>query len=141
MLNQHRTQLGFTHRDIAENIPGAVMVHRRANGEILYANDELISLMECDGLKDFFDYTGGFYDGMMHPDDRGRVRRQLAAAAQGSVAGSKSYTEFRVHTKSGKTHEVACVGKFTTADGIGDVCYDLITGRSGPLGLAADTCL
>lgn len=137
MLDQHRTQLGFTHRDIAENIPGAVMVHRTANGEILYANDELISLMECDDLKDFFDYTGGFYDGVTHPDDRGRIRRQLAAAAQGSVAGSKSYTEFRVHTKGGKTYEVACVGKFAKADGIGDVCYDLITGRGCPLGVTS----
>ena len=51
LMTQYRSQLGFTPRDIAENAPGAILVHRaNEEGNILFANDELIEMFECESL-------------------------------------------------------------------------------------------
>ena len=134
MQEQRRTQLGFTHRDIAENIPGAVAVYRPADGEILYANDELLQLVECVGLDDLLAFTGGYFSGIMHPNDRERAWGQLKVSERQGRRQGKAYAEFRIITKSGKSCDVCSTGKYTVADGIGEVCYDLITGQNGPLG-------
>jgi diguanylate cyclase (GGDEF)-like protein len=78
--SKYRTRLGFSSRDLAENIPGGIMVHK-ADGkrEILFANDELIRMLGCDNLSDFMEFTGGAFDGLGHA--LGCFRRQAKRGA------------------------------------------------------------
>ncbi len=129
MDSNYRSQLGFMPRDIAENVPGAIVVHKVHNGEILFANDELIALFECEDLDDFMEYTGGTYSGVVHPEDRARVLGQVEDQLDRVGVGGKDYTDFRILTKAGNVRHVADNGRLVTVDGVGEVLYELIINR------------
>ena len=128
METQYRSQLGFTPRDIAESIPGAIIVHEPGpDGAILFANDELVELFECDDLNDLMAYTGGTFGGIIYVEDHEAVNEQL----QGQPltlddVGDINYARYRIRTKSGKLRQVINNGRLTEVEGIGKVFYELI---------------
>lgn len=127
---QYRSQLGFTPRDIAENIPGAILVHRAGEqGEILFANDELVNMFECDNLGDFMDYTGGTFAGIVHPEDAVRVYEELVSQVGLDEIGSKNFSNYRIITKSGAVKHVADNGRLVELGDVGKVFYVLIIDR------------
>ena len=129
MESQYRSQLGFTPRDIAENIPGAIVVHKPEAGEILFANEEAIALFECVDLEDFIAYTGGVFAGMVHPDDRERVSNEMARQISARKVGEKGFVDYRILTKGGDVRHVADNGRLVAVDGVGEVLYELIVDR------------
>ena len=130
LTSQHRSQLGFTSRDIAENVPGAILVHRAGDdGEILFANDALIELFECDDLDDFMAFTGGTFAGLVHPDDDKRVYEELVRQVSLDDIGAKNFSNYRIITKSGAVKHVAHNGRLVEIEDIGKVFYVLIVDR------------
>ena len=128
---QYRSQLGFTPRDIAENLPGAIMVHRiKPSGEILFANEEMIELLECDDLSDFMEFTGGTFDGLALPEDLPRVREALARQVEAGVAEAKGFADYRVRTKSGAVRAVAANSRLVDVKDIGKLFYVIIVDRT-----------
>ena len=128
--SQYRSQLGFTPRDIAENIPGAIMVHRAGDdGEILFANNELIKLFECESLTEFMEYTGGTFSGAVHPDDAIRVYKELTSQLTLDDVGAKNYSNFRIVTKKGNVRHVAENGHLVDVAEVGKVFYVLLVNR------------
>ena len=124
---QYRSQLGFTPRDIAENAPGAILVHRAGeNAEILFANDELIEMFECDDLSDFMEYTGGTFANIVHPDDRVRVYDELKSQVALDEVGSKNFADYRILTKRGNVRHVADNGRLVDVGEVGKVFYVII---------------
>lgn len=124
---QYRSQLGFTPRDIAENVPGAILVHRAGgDGAILFANDELVELFECDNLADFMDYAGGTFAGLVHPDDGPRVYDELVGQVALDEIGAKNFSDYRIITKKGNVKHVANNGRLVEIDEVGKVFYVLI---------------
>ncbi|MDO4798321.1 MAG: EAL domain-containing protein [Coriobacteriales bacterium] len=117
MKMQYRSQTGFTPRDVVESLPGAIVAHRPGDGEILFANEEMVELFECDDVNDLIAYTGGTFGGVMHADDRERV---LATTDQAD------FVEFRIVTKWGNVRHVANTGRQVTVAGVGDVRYELL---------------
>ncbi|HAM16710.1 MAG TPA: hypothetical protein DCP91_12810 [Eggerthellaceae bacterium] len=127
---QYRSQLGFTPRDIAENVPGAIIVHRAGgDGEILFANDELVEMFECDGLADFMELCGGSFRGMVHPDDAVHVYEASLRQLGLDDVGGKDFINYRIITKTGKVRNVADNGRLVDIEGIGKVFYVLIIDR------------
>ena len=127
---QYRSQLGFTPRDIAESIPGAILVHRAGgDGEILFANDELIRLFECEGLAEFMEFTGGMFAGVVHPDDRFRVYEELTAQLSLDDVGMKNYSNYRIVTKKGNVHYVENNGRLVDVAEEGKVFYVLMVNQ------------
>lgn len=128
--SQYRSQLGFTPRDISENVPGAILVHRAGdNSEILFANDELVEMFECDSLADFMEYTGGTFAGMVHPDDAERVYAELVSQVDIDDIGGKNFSDYRILTKRGNVRNVADNGRLVDIDKVGRVFYVLIVDR------------
>lgn len=127
MEGQYRSQLGFTPRDISENIPGGIVVHRvEGDKEILFANDELAEMFECEGLSDFMAFVGGSFVNMVHPDDRDRVERDLTGQVELDDVGAKDFVDYRICTKRGNVRRVANNGRLVQIDGIGKVFYELL---------------
>lgn len=128
--SQYRSQLGFTPRDIAENVPGAILVHRVGeNGDILFANDELIEMFECDSLSDFMAYTGGTFRGIVLAEDGPRVYEELVAQVGIDQVGAKNFSNYSIKTKRGKIRHVAHNGRLVDIENVGKVFYVVIIDR------------
>ena len=127
MERQYRLQLGFTPRDIAEGIPGAVIVHQpTGDGAILFVNDEALHLFECDDLADFMNLTGGVFGGVVHPDDADYVCKLLGQQMTLDDVGKKDYASYRIVTKRGNVRHVIDCGRLVEVEGLGKLFYELI---------------
>lgn len=123
-----RSQTGFSPRDILENMPGGILVHRPGDDEVLLVNDELASLFECEDTKDFMAYTGGHFGGVAHPEDRELAQSHLFAQSrlESMRVGQKDYVEFRILTKWGHMRRIANTGRLVKVPGVGEVFYELV---------------
>ena len=117
MQMQYRSQAGFTPRDVVESLPGGIVAHRPDNGEILFANDEMIELFECDDMDDLVSFIGDTFAGAIRPQDRERVLAN---------AGRASMVEFDIVTKWGNVRKVVNTGRLSSVVGVGDVLYELL---------------
>lgn len=127
MKTRYRSQLGFTPRDIAENVPGAILVHKAGgDGQILFVNDAMIDLFECDNLADFMEYTGGVFKGVPHPDDSVHVYEEAVRQVNLDDVGAKNYIDFRIVAKAGKVKHVVANGHLVEIEGVGKVFYVLM---------------
>lgn len=69
MVKEGRAQLGFNLRDLAVNLPGAFFIYRADNGKILFANRELLRIMECSSMEAFIEFIGWKVKGLIAPED------------------------------------------------------------------------
>lgn len=69
MVKEGRAQLGFNLRDLAVNLPGAFFIYRADNGKILFANRELLRIMECSSMEAFIEFIGRKVKGLIAPED------------------------------------------------------------------------
>ena len=132
MEQENRMQLGFAPRDIAENVPGAIMVHRSGgvrNGEILYANREMVEMLGCESPEDLLAFTGASYRGIIHPDDIERAHAEVDAQVGNRQPGARFSVDYRMVTKSGAVRNVAVNGRLVEAGDIGKAYYVLVIDR------------
>lgn len=69
MVKEGRAQLGFNLRDLAVNLPGAFFIYRADDGKILFANRELLRIMECSSMEVFIEFVGRKVKGLIAPED------------------------------------------------------------------------
>lgn len=69
MVKEGRAQLGFNLRDLAVNLPGAFFIYRADDGKILFANRELLRIMECSSMEAFIEFIGRKVKGLIAPED------------------------------------------------------------------------
>lgn len=138
---RYRSQLGFTPRDIAENIPGAVMVHRLdADGTVLFINSEAIRLAGCDDLNDFMEYTQKTWKKMVYPEDLERIALATARLREGTA--KDFFVDYRLVTKTGELRYVTEKGRLVEmGDGervlyvlLVDLAHGYAEDESDPLG-------
>ncbi len=124
---QYRMQLGFTPRDIATSVPGAIIVsHYSDDWETLFANDEALRLFECDDFADYMKLSGGTFVNVMHPDDIQRVRKELDAQIGSEGTRDKSFVTYRIVTKNKAVRNVLGSSRLVEVEGFGRVYYELI---------------
>lgn len=127
MERQYRSQLGFTPRDIAANVPGAIVVCRDLDTwEILFANDETLRLFECRDFAEFMELTKGAFVHGVHHDDVRRVREELATQIYSDDRQDKVFSTYRILAKSGAVRHVLGSGRLVNVEGMGNVFYELI---------------
>jgi diguanylate cyclase (GGDEF)-like protein len=133
MSAENRSQLAFSPRDIANNMPGALVMHLAgADGHVIHANEEAIRLFGCQSFQELMDHVNGTYRGMIHPDDYRRVESDLMSQKVPGEAGSTSVTRFRIQTKSGETRTVSDTGRLVEFEDFGKVCFELLVEDQGP---------
>lgn len=132
MEGQYRSQLGFTPRDIATSVPGAIIVCRYSGDwEILFANNEALSLLECDDFADLMRFTEGTFLNVMHPDDIQRVHEELDVQMGPDGIGEKALATYRVVTKNKAVRHVLGSGRLVDVEGLGSVYYELLVSIDG----------
>ena len=122
-----RLQLAFNIKNVARYIPGAILVYKAdSDKKILYANDELIKLFECENLEDFMEYTGGTFDGIVHPDEIQTVDDIIWAQIDENINFCKDYVDYRIITKNNNIKEVIDCGRFVDSEFYGKVFYVML---------------
>ena len=129
---RYRSQLGFTPRDIAENTPGGIMVHRvGGNGEILFANKLMAKLLGCRDLDEFMDHVQGCFRYVVHPDDNARTYEEIVSQASLDDIGAEFYVDYRVATKDGSFRKALENGRLVEIEGVGLAIYAIVIDYAG----------
>ncbi len=123
MLLQKRTQLSFNLADIVSGIPGAILVYK-AHGreEILFANDQLYQLFECESMEELLEFSGDSFKNIVHSDDLERVEKSIWRQIHANPFGL-DYVSYRIITKTGKIRMIDDIGHLVHTPKYGDIFY------------------
>ena len=98
-----------------ELAPGGVIVYY-ADGdeEIIYVNQYVIDLFECDSFDDFMQFTGGTFTGFVQSNDIDSAESSI----WGQVAGRDGYDHifYQITTKTGRTVNIDDYGRLITSE-------------------------
>lgn len=86
---------------IPTGLPGGFFVYENNEEEkILFADENVINLYDCETLDEFRAYVGNSFKGMVHPDDLHKIENQIQAQ---TMFGEKrhDYVRYRIITKGG----------------------------------------
>ena len=87
---------------IPDGLPGGFFIYKADdNMEILYADQNIINLYGCNDIKEFREFTGNSFKGMVHPDDFKKIDNDIIAQTINS-SKKHDYVRYRVITKSGQ---------------------------------------
>ena len=123
MKKQSRDQLGFTQKDLIKSLPGASFICHARDTSILYANDDMVRLFECENLKEFNQFSQGMMRYIIHPEDFDRVMQERTEKLQRVGKGSCIQCEFRVITKSGQVRNVIAQARFRQHEMFGGLFF------------------
>lgn len=99
---RHKEQLAKTLACMSEGF----CIYRATEGEeLLFANPPLLRLYGCNTLQEFRDLVGNSFSGMVHPEDRERVKREIAEQIRQSEE-NMDYAQYRIVRKDGKVRWV-----------------------------------
>lgn len=126
--SEKRTQLGFKLNDISSNLPGAFFIYKADidDEEILYANQEMIRLVGCEDLDDFFEFTKRQFKNLIHPDEIQAVEENIWSQIKIAENKTNDYVWYHLATKSGEYKKVFDIGHIVESEHYGKVFYVLL---------------
>ena len=86
---------------IPTGLPGGFFIYEEGGDEkILFADENVINLFECETFEEFLEYTGGSFKGMVYEEDLHKVENEITAQ---TMFGEKrhDYVRYRIKTKKG----------------------------------------
>ncbi|NBJ91069.1 response regulator [bacterium 1xD42-62] len=110
-------------RTVIDKMPGGFFIYRAdGNEEIIYANEAILRIFNCDTMEEFKELTGNSFRGIVHPDDLDEVEKSIGE----QITESKydlDYVEYRIIQKGGEIRWIEDYGHFTHSELYGDVFY------------------
>ncbi|HBQ30978.1 MAG TPA: hypothetical protein DD660_08180 [Mitsuokella multacida] len=129
MTATRRVQMGFSLRDVVFNLPASILIYDAEGEDILFANEELIALFECEDLDDFLHYTKHSFRGIVHPDDYERVNtsiwQQIYACTKRRDRENDA-VNYRIITKRGRVRWVIDRGRLVQSERYGRIFYVIL---------------
>ncbi len=122
----HRDQFMFALEEFAKGMPGGFFVYEAQGDEkILYASDSLAKMFKCDTVKEFRDYIGNSFKGLVHPDDLQRSESEIAVQQFESPENENrmDYVRYRIICKDGTVKTVDDFGHLVNDPNYGPVYY------------------
>ncbi|MCI8431559.1 MAG: PAS domain-containing protein, partial [Lachnospiraceae bacterium] len=121
--DERARELAWFMKRFVDRMPGGFFVyHADGREEIIYANEAMARLFNCETLEEFRKVTGNSFRGIVHPEDleavEESIRQQIAASSY-----DLDYVEYRIITKDGHIRWIDDYGHFIHGDKVGDVFY------------------
>lgn len=110
-----------------EAMPGGFFIYRAdANEEVIYANEVVLQIYECDSEEEFVNLTGGSFRGMVHPDDYEMVEKRINNQIK---SDDEHYDQvyYRIMTKSNRIVYIVDYGRYIEDPDEGPLFYVFIT--------------
>lgn len=80
---------------------------------LLRVSTSVANMFGCETVEEFREYTGNSFNGVIHPDDRERIQREIAIQIRNST-WHMDYTEYRILRKDGAVRYVYDYGHLET---------------------------
>lgn len=110
-------------KHFADIMPGGFFIYRADEDEsLIYANDAMLRIFQCDTMQEFREMTGNSFRGIVHPDDLEAVEESIRE----QIAHSQydlDYVEYRIIRKDGRIRWLDDYGHFVHSESVGDVFY------------------
>ena len=125
-----REQLGFNAKTLAAGIPGSLLVRRAdKEGRILFANDNMLKLLNCKDMDELQEYSGLNYHNLIAPEDHDRVINSIWYHEGESSKDSEyfdGFIEYGIITRDGQTKPIVSMRRLVHDEHLGDVFFILI---------------
>jgi len=95
---------------IPNDVPaGFFIYYAEGSGEIVYADENVIKLYECDDIEDFRRLTGNTFRGMVYPEDYAQTENSISKQ---TIFGAMrhDYVRYRIKTKTGNIRYIEDFG-------------------------------
>ncbi len=112
----------LTLEKISQNFPGGLLIYKANQTEdILFANDDLVKLFECENFEEFMKFTGGSFLYLVYHDDIEEVNE--AIHSQIAVSGGNDFVYYRIITKNGNIKTIEDWGRLVDDEYFGKIYY------------------
>lgn len=106
-----------------DEIPGGFFIYyAKGDEQIIYANQGILRIFQCDTMEEFRRLTGNSFKGIVHPEDLAAVE----ASIWRQIAGSQhdlDYVTYRIRRRDGSIRWVEDYGHFVRTESVGDIFY------------------
>ena len=106
-----------------DEMPGGFFIYHAAGDEkLIFANQAMLRIFQCETLDEFRALTGNSFRGIVHPDDLEEVEQSI----QEQIAASQydlDYIEYRITRKDGSVRWLEDYGHFIRNRSVGDIFY------------------
>ena len=110
MENKYEFNLKPDENYIPEGLSGGFLVYNALGSqEILFADPNLLEMYDCKDIKEFREFTGNSFKGMVHPDDYAKIDNEILAQIFNSDK-KNDYVRYRIVTKKGDVKYVEDFG-------------------------------
>ncbi|MCR5743324.1 MAG: EAL domain-containing protein [Lachnospiraceae bacterium] len=109
-----------------ESMPGGFFVYR-ADGdeEILYANQNVLDIFECENEEQFKEYTNGSFKGLVHKDDIEEAEKNIWTQIE-NKSDNFDHIYYRIITRRGKIRYIEDFGRLVNDPEEGRLFYVFI---------------
>ena len=112
---------------------GAFICRRDGKHEILYANEGVARVFECDDVSDLMEYLGGIYDGMVNASQLRSILKEVDFQINGR-GKTTGHLFYHVRTRKDNVRLVEEHWSVRTAEDGRDLFYSILTARDNETG-------
>ena len=106
-------------------LPAGIVVCKSDYDEtLLYATDKMIYIFGCSDLKEFMEYSGGYFNNIVYEEDLDMLLAELEDFKKRN--GEEIHLRYRIKTKSGEIKYINDYTKLVTDSEYGDLYYSII---------------
>lgn len=108
---------------ITTGMPGGFFIyHADGDESLIYANQALIQMYDCENLEEFKEYTGYTFPGLVHPDDIEATEQSIYHQIF-TCNSDLDYVEYRIVRKDGSVRWIEDYGHFVRSELYGNLFY------------------
>lgn len=119
-------QIAYHLMQFADRMPGGFFIYRPdGKQEILYANQAILEIFNCETLSEFREWTKNSFSGIVHPDDYDATVQSIKEQ-QASSPSNLDCVEYRIIQKGGSIRWIDAYGHFINSEA-GDIIYVFVS--------------
>ncbi|MBD5153213.1 MAG: response regulator [Oscillibacter sp.] len=116
-------QMAYEVTDFMDKMPGGFLIYRaNEDEEILYANQGLLQIFQCDNMTEFRELTHNSFRGLVCEEDLDVVETSIQQQIDSSQY-DLDYVEYRIFRKDGSMRWIEDYGHFVHSKTLGDIFY------------------
>lgn len=123
LLDEKGLEIARCLKRFVDRMPGGFFIyHADGKEELIYANDAMVRLFNCESVDEFRELTGNSFRGIVHPEDLELVEQSIKEQIANS-SYDLDYVEYRIVAKGGEIRWIDDYGHFIRSAVAGDIFY------------------